>query len=75
MLKETVYDDIKIEGVFAGQTISPQGCHILITTNGHLKHDVTAKNSNALSLKNVKLLIIDEADLVMKSDFSSVFLP
>jgi superfamily II DNA/RNA helicase len=69
-LKETVYDDIIIEGVFGGQQFSSNGCHILITTNGNLKNSI-----QKFIHTSVKLLIIDEADVVMKSDFSNVFLP
>lgn len=73
LIAETVYDDIKIAGYFSGYSVDPSGCHILITTCGFLNSMFTKKK--VVDQTNVKLLVIDEADVVMKSDMSNIFLP
>lgn len=72
-LRETVFDDIRIEGLYSGKTISNEGSHIFITTITFLKNLYT--KSKNIDTSKLKLLVVDEADKVMKSDMSSTFLP
>ena len=72
MIKETVFDNIIINAAFSGvQRVQP--CHILITTCGYLNS--LFQKHKSISQDHVKLLVIDEADIVMKSDLSTIFLP
>lgn len=73
LVRETVFDDVVIESLFSGKYSSPEGCHVLITTVGYLSNMFNKKKN--INQDNVKLLVVDEADIVMKSDLSSIFLP
>jgi ATP-dependent RNA helicase RhlE len=63
---------INIQCVFGGIKINPQmmklrkGCHILIATPGRL---IDLMNKNAVSLRAVKTLILDEADKLIDLGF------
>ncbi|KAI5189286.1 hypothetical protein NECID01_0481 [Nematocida sp. AWRm77] len=70
--KLAAFTSIKIEAVYGGVPIRESEAkihsnpHILVATPGRFKHAV---NACKISLKNVKLFILDEADEMLKRGF------
>ena len=67
-----------IDSLYSGKKHSDDGAHILITTVA-LMRNLCMKDKGSkkpkICLEKISLLVVDEADKVMKSDMSSTFLP
>ena len=72
---EGVYD-IKVGGMFSGVNDLGHYPHIFICTIASLKNLLNnQKKGVAVDISNVKLLVVDECDVIMASDTASRFLP
>lgn len=70
---ESVLEGLRVQGLFSQSNPNPNGCHIMVTTIVYLRN-MFSKHKN-ISAENLKILVVDEADKVMKSDISTTFLP
>ena len=63
------FTNIKVQALLSGEDLPKQIGHIIVITPGHFENCFLKRDKN--KLKNLKILVLDEADYMLTNDVTS----